>query len=78
MRHSTSDGGMDASSMVWLKELEDENRFLKKMYTEERLKSERRKETLGKVVKPARRRELSQVEVSQHGISIHLAYPAHA
>lgn len=33
-------GGMDASMMVRMKELEDENRRLKKMYAEERLKAE--------------------------------------
>ena len=33
-------GGMDASPMARLKELEDENRRLKKMYAEERLKAE--------------------------------------
>ena len=33
-------GGMDASMMTRLKELEDENRRLKKMYAEERLKAE--------------------------------------
>jgi putative transposase len=33
-------GGMDASLMVRLKELEEENRRLKKMYAEERLKAE--------------------------------------
>jgi putative transposase len=33
-------GGMDASLMARLKELEDENRRLKKMYAEERLKTE--------------------------------------
>ncbi|MGH1361648.1 MAG: transposase, partial [Burkholderiaceae bacterium] len=33
-------GGMDASMMKRLKELEDENRRLKKMYAEERLMSE--------------------------------------
>ena len=33
-------GGMDASLMARLKELEEENRRLKKMYAEERLKSE--------------------------------------
>ena len=33
-------GGMDVSMMARLKELEDENRRLKKMYAEERLKSE--------------------------------------
>ncbi len=39
-------GGMDASMMARLKELEEENRRLKKMYAEERLKSEIRKEAL--------------------------------
>ena len=41
-------GGMDASTISRLKELEDENRRLKKMYAEERLKSELRKEALEK------------------------------
>ncbi|BFM07365.1 hypothetical protein GCM10025791_40740 [Halioxenophilus aromaticivorans] len=41
-------GGMDASLMSRLKELEDENRRLKKMYAEERLMSELRKEALEK------------------------------
>lgn len=41
-------GGMDASLMARLKELKDENRRLKKMYAEERLKSELRKEALEK------------------------------
>lgn len=39
-------GGMDASMMKRLKELEDENRRLKKMYPEERLKAEIRQEAL--------------------------------
>jgi putative transposase len=39
-------GGMDASLMRRMKELEDENRRLKKMYAEERLVSEIRKEAL--------------------------------
>lgn len=33
-------GGMDASLMARLKDLEEENRRLKKMYAEERLKAE--------------------------------------
>lgn len=33
-------GGMDASLMARMKELEDENRRLKKMYAEQRLKAE--------------------------------------
>ena len=39
-------GGMDASMMARLKELEEENRRLKKMYAEERLIAEIRKEAL--------------------------------
>ena len=41
-------GGMDASMMSRLKELEAENRQLKKMYAEERLKAEIVKEALEK------------------------------
>jgi putative transposase len=39
-------GGMDASMMRRLKELEEENKRLKKMYAEERLKAEIRQEAL--------------------------------
>ncbi len=39
-------GGMDASLMARLKELEEENRRLKKMYAEERLVAEIRKEAI--------------------------------
>ncbi len=41
-------GGMDASLMARLKELEEENRRLKKMYAEERLKAENVQEALQK------------------------------
>lgn len=41
-------GGIDVSMISRLKELEEENRQLKKMYAEERLKSELRKEALEK------------------------------
>lgn len=41
-------GGMDASLMARMKELEEENRRLKKMYAEERLKAEIIKEALEK------------------------------
>ena len=44
----TKYGGMDASMMARLKELEDENRRLKKMYAEERLKAEIVQEALAK------------------------------
>jgi putative transposase len=43
-------GGMDASMMVRLKEFEEENRRLKKMYAEERLKAEIVAEALQKNV----------------------------
>jgi putative transposase len=39
-------GGMDASMMKRMKELEEENRRLKKMYAEEKLKAEIRQEAL--------------------------------
>ena len=39
-------GGMDVSMIKRLKELEEENRRLKKMYAEERIKSEIRQEAL--------------------------------
>ena len=41
-------GGMDASLMKRIKELEEENRRLKKMYAEERLKAEIVQEALEK------------------------------
>ena len=41
-------GGMDASLMARLKDLEEENRRLKKMYAEERLKAEIVQEALAK------------------------------
>jgi putative transposase len=41
-------GGMDASMVKRLKELEDENRRLKKMYAEEKLKAEIAREVIEK------------------------------
>lgn len=41
-------GGMDTSLMSRLKELEEENRRLKKMYAEEKLKAEIVQEALAK------------------------------
>jgi len=41
-------GGMDASLMTRMKELEGENRRLKKMYAEERLKAEIIQEAMAK------------------------------
>jgi len=39
---------MDASKLAYLRELEEENRRLKKMYAEERLKAEILKEAIEK------------------------------
>jgi len=44
----TKFGGMDASLMVRLRELEEENRRIKKMYAEERLKAEITQEAMAK------------------------------
>jgi putative transposase len=41
-------GGMDTSMMKRMKELEDENRRLKKMYAEEKLKAEIAREAIEK------------------------------
>ncbi len=41
-------GGMDAPKLAYLRELEEENRRLKKMYAEERLKAEILKEAIEK------------------------------
>ena len=41
-------GGMDTSMMARMKELEEENRCLKKMYAEERMKAEIVAEALAK------------------------------
>jgi putative transposase len=66
---------MDASLMARLKELEAENRQLKKMYAEERLKAEIVKEALEKkVVKPSRRKEMAKRAVAMHKVSIRLTH----
>ncbi|MBY0474851.1 MAG: transposase, partial [Nitrosomonas sp.] len=66
-------GGMDASLMARFKELEDENRRLKKMYVEERIKSELRQEALEKMVVPQQRRDMINQAVKQRKIRIRLA-----
>ena len=45
---TTKYGGMDASLMARMKELEEENRRLRKMYVEEKLKAEVVAEALAK------------------------------
>ncbi len=54
-------GGMDTSMMARMKELEDENHRLKKMYLEEKLKAEIANEYLAKkLARPYRRREITK------------------
>ena len=70
-------GGMDASLMKRMKELEDENRRLKKMYADELLKAEIVQEALAKkVVSPSRRKEVAQKAVSARSLSVRLAFVA--
>jgi len=52
-------GGMDASLMKRMRELEDENRRLKKMYAEERLKAEIAKDIIAKSGEASSCRELA-------------------
>ncbi|WP_416222820.1 IS3 family transposase [Yersinia sp. SCPM-O-B-9106 (C-191)] len=67
-------GGMDASMMARLKELEDENRRLKKMYAEERLKAEIIQEAMAKkLVKPSHRKRMAQDAVRSRNVSIRFA-----
>ena len=67
-------GGMDASLMARLKELEEENRRLKKMYAEERVKAEIVQEALAKkMVRPSRLREMAKAAVADKDVSIKLA-----
>ena len=63
--------------MARMKELEEDNRRLKKMYAEERLKAEIIAEAMQKkVVKPSRRREMAQWAVQSKTVSIRLACQA--
>jgi putative transposase len=66
-------GGIDPWMMVRIKELEAENRRLKKMYAQERLKAEIVQEALEKIVRPSRRREMARTAVEQRKLSIRLA-----
>ena len=67
-------GGMDASLMARLKELEEENRRLKKMYAEERLKAEIVQEALqksGKAILPTRDgKKQRRTTRNQHSLSL--------
>ncbi|MBK7656944.1 MAG: IS3 family transposase [Betaproteobacteria bacterium] len=66
-------GGMDTSMMARMKEIEDENRRLKKMYLEEKLKAEIVAEALAKKWRPSRRREMAQRAVQQRSVPIRVA-----
>ena len=59
-------GGMDASMMKRLKELEAENAQLKKMYAEERIKAELRQEALEGI--PINRGRLSSRVIVKSGV----------
>jgi putative transposase len=62
-------GGMDESLMVRLKELEEENRRLKKMYAEERLKAEIIQEAMAKA---SERKMMAKEVLVNHVVSISL------
>ena len=65
---------MDTSMMARIKELEDENRRLKKMYLEEKLKAKIANEYLAKkVARPSCRREMAKEVAQQRGVAILLA-----
>ena len=69
----TKFGGMDASLMKRMQELEGKNRRLKKMYAEERLKADIAKEIIEKVIEPAQRRELAKTVRTEYQVSIRIA-----
>ncbi|HEX7762551.1 MAG TPA: IS3 family transposase [Cellvibrio sp.] len=67
-------GGMEASDVKRLKDLEEENRRLKQMYAELSLDHKILKDIVGKkAVKPAVRRELADYAVTTHAVSLRRA-----
>ena len=63
--------------MSRMKELEEENRRLKKMYLEEKLKAEIMAEALEKkALRPSRRGEMSKKAVTERGACIRVACAA--
>nr|WP_299244172.1 IS3 family transposase [uncultured Halomonas sp.] len=67
-------GGMEASDVKRLKELEEENRRLKQMYAELSLDHKLLKDVIGKkAVKPAVRQELVDYLKQTHGVSLRRA-----
>ena len=70
-------GGMDASMMSRLKELEEENRRLKKMYAEAQLQADIVKDAMKKkVVRSSLRREMAKTYVKSGEVSIRVACKA--
>ncbi len=64
-------GGMDAEMMSQLKELQDENRRLKKMYADAQLSADLLKESLSKkLVRPSQRREMARTAIEGGRTSI--------
>lgn len=66
-------GGVDVSKMKRMKNLEEENRCLKKMHVKERLKDEVLQDAFKKVVKPSRRKEMAKKADEKRQMSIRLA-----
>lgn len=56
-----------------MKELEDEDRRLKKKYAEERFEAEITKEIIEKIIKPAQRRDLAKSARTEYQVSIRIA-----
>gem|GEM_PF-76664 len=65
--------GLDASQLKRLKELEEENSKLKKMYADQTLEIEILREVIEKNLKPGQRKEISQEIIEKHSVSISLA-----
>ncbi|WP_404542892.1 IS3 family transposase [Dyella agri] len=67
-------GGMDASLMGRMKELEEENRRLKKMYAESQMSADILREAMGKkMVRPSQRREMARWAIQTKGATIRQA-----
>ena len=66
-------GGMDASQMGRMKELEEENRRLKKMYAESQMSADILREAMQKMVRPSQRREMARWAVQARGATIRQA-----
>ena len=69
----TKFGGMDASLMKRLKELEEENRRLKKVYAEEKLIAEIAREAIEKSGEAISAKRDGTANKSKYGVSIRVA-----